>query len=848
MKKTLMPFILLFSFSLMTNSQVTLDYYLPKTIDYNKSVPTPKQFFGHEIGEWHLSHDRLYSYMVELAKASDRAIWEEYGRSYENRPLGQLIISSPENIKNLDNLRQEHEMLCDPSLSARADLTGMPLFVKLGYGIHGNESSAQNASALVAYYLIAGEGSVMDELLKNTIILIDPSLNPDGMQRHSSWVNSTRSLNNNPDPASMEFSESWPGGRTNHYWFDLNRDYIMLQQPESKGRVEAFHKWKPNINTDHHETGANETFFFQPGIQSRNNPLTPKENGELTAEIGKYHEKHLNSIGSLYFTEESFDDFYVGKGSSYPDIHGSVGILFEQAGVKGHLRETPGGLLSFPFAIRNQFTVSLSTLEAGLNMRIKLLESQRNFYRDALVQADRHPVKAYIFSEPSDNARVSEFINILLQHRIKVYRTNREITKNGITYKPEESYLVPLTQPEYRFIRSLFEPVTEFTDSLFYDTSTWVLPMSFNLNCSPITIPKEMTGLTGREVTETPVIPGSIESVANPYAWLFEWNEYYSPKALYYFQKLGLKTRVATESFVYDDGTLKKKFSQGTIIIPVAGQPVAGDELYRIIQDKSKDFGITAYGVQTGMTKEGIDLGSNRILVLEKPSVAMLAGDGANSGDAGEIWHMLDTRFSIPVTMITASRFGSADLSKYNVLIITGSPDISPSGIENIRSWNRNGGTIIGYEAGNNWLSRNKFAEIEFLPAVTDKKKEGVYINRSADSQVQQIPGSIFRTKLDLTHPLCFGYTRDILPVFKSTVTVAKKDQNIYNNPIVYTDDPLLSGYCTKENIERIKGAPFASVHGRGVISLYDNTNFRAYWYGTDKVFMNAIFFGQIIR
>ncbi|TFG41722.1 MAG: zinc carboxypeptidase, partial [Bacteroidia bacterium] len=675
----------------------------------------------------------------------------------------------------------------------------MPLFVKLGYGVHGNESSGQNASALVAYYLIAGEGREMDELLKNTIILIDPALNPDGMQSHSTWVNFAKSLNNNPDPASMEFSESWPGGRTNHYWFDLNRDYLMLQQPESRGRVAAFHKWKPNINTDHHETGANETFFFQPGIQSRNNPLTPKDNQDLTAEIGKYHEKYLNSLGSLYFTEESFDDFYVGKGSSYPDIHGSVGILFEQAGVKGHLRETPGGLLSFPFAIRNHFTVSLSTLEAGLKMREKLLESQRNFYKDALVQADKHIVKGYIFNEPTDNARVSEFINILLQHRIKVYRTNREVSKNGITYKSENSYIVPLKQVEYRFIRSLFEPVTEFTDSLFYDTSTWVLPMAFNLNCSPISIPKDMEGLIGTEITSVPVFQGKQESTLHPYAWLFEWNEYYSPKALYYLQNKGLKARVATENFVYDDGNLKKTFSAGTVIVPVSGQTVSGDDLYILMQNTAKECGISVYGVQTGMTKEGIDLGSSRIIVLAKPSIAMITGDGSNSGDAGEIWHMLDTRFSMPVTMITALRFGSADLGRYNVLIITGSPDISPAGIEAIKTWNRNGGTIIGYETGSNWLARNKFAEIEFIPTVTGKLKYGVYINRSADSQAQQIPGSIFMTKLDLTHPLCFGYTRDFLPVFKSTVTVAKKDPNIYNNPIRYTDDPLLSGYCTKE-------------------------------------------------
>lgn len=847
MKKTLIP-VLLFTFSLLTNSQVSLDYYLPKTITYNSAIPTPKQFFGHEVGEWHLTHDKLYYYMLELAKISDRAVWEEYGRSYENRPLGQLIISSPENIKNLEQLRQDHLMLCDPSVSVKADISKMPLFVKLGYGVHGNESSAQNASALVAYYLTAGEGKEIDELLRNIIILIDPALNPDGMQRHSTWVNFTKSLNNNPDPASWEFSESWPGGRTNHYWFDLNRDYIMLQHPESRGRVAAFHKWKPNINTDHHETGANETFFFQPGVQSRNNPLTPLENQELTAEIGKYHEKYLNSIGSLYFTEESFDDFYVGKGSSYPDIHGSVGILFEQAGVKGHLRETPGGLLSFPFAIRNHFTVSLSTLEAGLKMKDKLLESQRNFYKEALILADKHPVKAYIFNEPSDNARVSEFINILMQHKIKVFRTGHDYTKNGIDYKAENSYIVPLKQTEYRFIRSLFEPVTEFTDSIFYDTSTWVLPMSFNLNCSPLTIPKEMEGLTGAEITSAPVPQGKLDSPENPYAYLFEWNEYYSPKALYFLQNKGLKTRVATESFVYDDGSLKKTFSAGTIVVPVTGQQVSGNDLYILMQNTVKECGITVYGVQTGMTKEGIDLGSSKITVLEKPSVVMIIGDGTNSSDAGEIWHMLDTRFNMPVTMITASRFSIADLDRYNVLIITGSPDISSAGLENIRAWNRNKGTIIGYESGNSWLQKNKFAEIEFIPAVPDKKKDGVYLNKFADSQVQQIPGSIFQTKLDLTHPLCYGYTRDIMPVFKSTATVAKKDPNIYNNPIQYTNAPLLSGYCTKENIERIKGTPFASVHGSRVISLYDNTNFRAYWYGTNKVFMNAIFFGQIIK
>jgi hypothetical protein len=846
MKKNLI-LLIFYSFSIITNCQVTLDYYLPE-LNYNPRIPTPKQFFGHEIGEWHLTHDKLYYYMLELAKASDRAVWQEYGRSYENRPLGHLIISSPENIRNLEQIRIQHQKLCDPAESGNSDITNMPVIIMLGYGIHGNESSAQNSSALVAYYLIAAEGNKIRDILENTVILIDPSLNPDGMQRHSTWVNFTRSLNNNPDPASWEFRESWPGGRTNHYWFDLNRDLMLLQQPESVGRVAAFHRWNPNINTDHHETGANETFFFQPGVPTRNNPLTPENNYILTAEIAKYHKKYLDSIGSLYFTEESFDDYYVGKGSSYPDIHGSVGILFEQAGVKGHLKETPGGALSFPFAIRNHFTVSLSTIEAGLKMKNILLESQRDFYKDALTGADKYPVKGYIFTEPDDNGRMSEFIKILLEHQIRVYNTVRDYSKNGITYRTGKSYLVPLRQPEYRFVRSLFEPVKEFTDSTFYDISTWVLPMSFNISYCDLTSLKDTEGLKGSKLLNAPETGGRLISPEHPYAYLFEWSEYYAPKALYTIQDKGIIARVSTRPFTCEGKDFRKSFSYGTIMIPVSGQSLDREEIESIMESTAKSCGMTIYGVDTGLTPEGIDLGSNRIMVLRKPSVAMIVGSGANSSDAGEIWHMLDTRFLVPVTLINSSDFATVDLDRYNVIIITGSPQIGANGVENLKIWNRKGGVLIGYESGNNWLSGNNLAKIEFIPSASDKRTEGVYANRSEDNQARLIPGSIFETKLDLSHPLCFGYNRDLLPVFKSTTTVAVKDADVYNNPVTYTENPLLSGFCSTENIDRLKGSAFASVHSNGVISIYDNTNFRAIWYGTNKIFLNALFFGQIIR
>ena len=584
--------------------------------------------------------------------------------------------------------------------------------------------------------------------------------------------------------------------------------------------------------------GANSTFFFQPGIQSRNNPLTPCDNQLLTAEIGHYHEKFLNETGSLYFTEEAFDDYYVGKGSSYPDIHGSVGILFEQAGVKGHMKEVASGLLAFPLAIRNQFTVSLSTLEAGFNMRRKLLENQRNFYNSVLSEADKFPIKAYIFSEPSDKKRLSEFIKILLQHQIKIFSLARNITKNGVEYRAGESYIIPLKQPEYRFIRSLFESVNQFTDSLFYDVSTWVLPMSFNISYTGLNTSKETDGSMGSVITQPPSEEGRLIASGESYAYLFEWNEYMAPAALYKLQDKGIICRVSRKKFRYNEGGLNKEFSYGTIMIPASGQILKDDELAELMASTARDCGIIIYGIRTGLTAEGPDLGSNEFAVLEKPSVMMFTGDGVSGSDAGEIWHMMDTRFNMPVTMVKASRFSGIDLSRYNVLIVAGFPEVNQAGIDNLKSWIRNGGTLIGYKEGNRWLSEKQLCKIEFFPSDPVKNTAGIYAMMSDDSQFQQIPGSIFETQMDLTHPLCYGYTRETLPVFKSGKSVAKKDENIYNNPVSYKLNPLLSGYCSRENLDRIKGASFASVHGKRIISIYDNTNFRAIWYGTNKIFL----------
>ena len=851
MKKTLLSSVIL-SVSLICFSQTqpTLEYYMPAGVSFDSSIPSPGST-GHEVGEWHITHDRLVGYMKLLDGLSGKALWEDYGKSWEGRPLGQLIITSEKNMARLEEIRLEHLKLSDPTVSRSVSTTGMPLIIKLGYGVHGNESSAQNASLLTAYYLVAGRGPQIDEILDKCVILIDPALNPDGLQRHSSWVNMHRGMTLATDPAGREFNEAWPGGRTNHYWFDLNRDYLMLQHPESVGRVAAFHRWMPNINTDHHEMGANATFFFQPGVQSRNNPVVPADNQILTAEIGSYHAQYLDSIGSLYYTEESFDDYYLGKGSSYPDAHGSIGILFEQAGTKGHLREVPGGVLSFPFAIRNQFTVSLSTIKAGMNMRVKLLDMQREFYLSALREADASPVKGYVFSAGADPGGCARFIENLLRHKIEIYRCGRQVTKGGVSYSPADSYFVPARQKEYRFVRALFETVKNFSDTVFYDISTWTMPMAFNLSYTSLGS-TETSGIAGDRVTAPPFPAGTVTGTEKDYAWLFEWSDTYAPKALFMLQSEGLTARVATAPFtaVMSDGS-RKTFGYGTVMIQQGENPRSAGEVTGLLRKVAAECGITINGVATGLTPSGIDLGSNGFTILSRPSVMLVIDEGTPADDAGEIWHLLDIRYGMPVTLVSPSRMGSASLGRYNVIIIAGNPSIPAGATDRLREWNRSGGTLIGYRGGNRWLAANGFAEINYIEsAAIPAGRDLNYAQRGTERAVHTVPGTIFRAAVDGSHPLCYGFTREYLPMFKTDASAVKITGSSYNTPVRYTADPLLSGYCSRENLQRIAGSAAITVHpGPGrVISVYDDTNFRAIWYGTSKLFMNAVFFGQILR
>ena len=832
-------FFLLFSWifaGFAAQSQAVDDsYYLPQNVSYNAAVPTPRQFLGYQVGEWHVSHDQLVAYMKKIAETSNRVSISEYGRTYENRPLLLLTITSPKNQASIENLKAEHRKLVDPAQSNGLNINAMPIVTWLGYTIHGNEPSGNNAALLAAYYLAAAQGPAIDSLLNEAIVLLDPCINPDGSNRFSSWVNVHKSSNLVTDPNSREFSESWPGGRSNHYWFDLNRDYLYMQHPESKSRMAKFHEWKPNVLTDHHEMGTNSTFFFQPGVPTRTHPLTPRKNIELTAKIGNYHAAALDKIGSYYYTQENFDDYYYGKGSTYPDVHGAIGILFEQGSSRGHAQESQNGIVTFPFTIKNQFTATLSSLKASKEMRVELLNYQRDFYKEANSDA----VKAYVFGESNDKARTWEMVNILQRNQIEVFQLSKNETIGNQQFTKGNAYVVPLSQPQHRLAKAIFEKRTKFEDSLFYDISAWSMPHCFNVPYA------EATGnvVLGEKITQNDFPKGRVLGKSS-YAYLFEWDSYFAPRAAYDLMKRGYRLKTASQTLTMNG----RKFDYGTVEVQFTGQnPDATEALLKTIAERD---GVDFYAAPTGLTSQGLDLGSENFRAMRQPKPLLVVGPGVNNLDVGEVWHLLDTRVNIPVTMAEMSTINRVDLSKYNVIIMAGG-DYNALQDEKIKTWLRGGGVLVAMGEALNWITDKQIAPIKLKKTPADSSSSmKSYALAERINGAYVTAGSIFEAKIDPTHPLMYGYKGNSIYTFRDNNLYLEPTKNAFNAPMVYTANPLVSGYIHPRNEKLAKNAPAIIVSNVGagrVVSMTDNPNFRAFWWGTNKLFLNALFFGNQI-
>ena len=816
------------------NLNQNLDYYFSElNFIADENIPTPHEILGFNVGEWHVSHDKLLSYMFELEKVSDRVKLEKTGKTFEGRDLVVLIITSEKNHNNIDNIIKQRSKVYENE----KDLKNKKIVVYQGFSIHGNESSGSNASLLYAYYLASAKGDFINSILENSVIIIDPSMNPDGLQRFSGWVNSHRNMNLTSDSNDREYNEVWPGGRTNHYWFDLNRDWLPAQLPESQSRLKTFYKWMPNILTDHHEMGTNTTYFFQPGVPSRTHPLTPEMNQILTNKISKYFAEDLDNIGSLYFSGERFDDFYYGKGSTFPDINGSIGILFEQASSRGHFQESENGILTFPFTIKNQLTTSISTIKAALDLKDELIKYQNNFY-DASQKKNNHNDEYLIFGNEKDKYRTKKLAEILLRHQIDIYESEEDILDKDNIYKSGYSYLVPKNQRQINLINAMFESRTKFNDSIFYDVSAWTLPHAFNLDYN-------LNFIYKKELKKIDEIDFSVDFNLEPsnYAYLIEWHEYLTPKALNMLLEKNIRVKVATQQF----NVKGVKYDYGTLMIPVSGNDA--EYLHKNMIKISDECKLIVNTVNTGLTS-GPDLGSNSFKTINKKNIAILIGDGISAYDAGEIWHLLDTRYDIAISKIQLSTTLKSNLSKYTTLIIPSSEIISNEIIKKITDWTKNGGTLITYKNSIDWLQSANIIDFNIIEQEISANDIS-YEDADNFYDAQKIGGAIFQTQLDLTHPINFGYTDEYMPIFRNSTIFLKPDNIKYRTPIKYTENPLLSGYISQNNLNTLKNTTPIKITGFGdgkIIYLTDNTNFRAFWYGTNKVLMNAIFFADIIE
>lgn len=823
-----------------------LNYYLPDSENYLTQISKPSQVLGFGVGERHLRHDQLLAYMSAIAEQSERIKLTEFGRTYQQRKQVLLTISSPENLANLETILANRQ----------SDKVGEndPIVVWLGYSVHGDEISGAHASMLVAYHLAAAQGEEINQWLKDMVVVIEPSVNPDGMDRFANWVATFRGNAANSDPNHIEHNQSWPTGRTNHYWFDLNRDWLLLSQVESVNRLKMYHQYQPNVLGDFHEMGANSSYFFQPGIPTRTNPLTPTKNVELTQTLAEFHAKALDDEQRLYYTQESFDDFYYGKGSTYPDVNGAVGILFEQASSRGVQQDTVNGLLTFEYGIKNQLLTSFSTLRGAWQQKAALAEYRQNFYESGLKQAKKEKYAGYLVTESEDNTRLNLFLSKLAQHQIDVFPLTEDFRLNNRVFSAEHSYFVPLAQRQYRLIQALFTKQTEFADNTFYDVSGWTLPLAMNIDASQVarTWGLKLAEQTWREKAwqEQELQPSTIAGSA--YAYAIEWQDYLSPKLLNKLLAKGLQVKVATKSFSSVIAGKDRAFAAGTLLI-AAGIQEQGN-WFDILKAESELLALPVFPLNTGLTVKGIDLGSHSFKLIEQPKVLLVGGYGVSQYEAGEVRYYLDQELAIPVSIVDKQRLAKLNFDEYtHIIMVDGSYGSLSKGItKKLSSWLHRGGVVFAQKRAAKWLAdkellQTSFATKEQLDQLFDSDNLS-YEDKQGLAARKRIAGTIFAAQIDTSHPLFFGFQDKTLPVFKNSSLIMNKPKVPFATVAKFGQAPLLSGYADENLVNRMAHNASLVAHNVGqgrVIATTENLTFRGYWQGTAKILANTLFFAH---
>ncbi len=844
------PFLLALGFVFsLPGWAMTASDYLPDNADLDPAVPSPEEFLGWEVGDWRISHDQLVGYMQAVADSSDRVSIKVIGRTHEQRPILQLIFTAPDNHANIESMRERHLQAAGGKNSSDT-----PLVVWLGQSIHGNEASGSNAAPLIAYYLAASRSGFVTNLLKESIILLDPSFNPDGLQRFSTWSNSNRSLNPVEDRNHRIHNEDWPQARTNHYLFDLNRDWLPLVHPESRARVAELHRWLPHVLTDQHEAYTALSYFFQPGVPDRQHPLLPPETLAMHRKLGDYHAAAMDDAGKLIYAEDGFDDFYIGKGSTYTDINGVIGILFEQPRINGPVVERPYGPMSFSDAIGNQFRTTLSTLKGAHDSRADLAAYQSGYFRAMAERAAKAGFAAWVIGDDGDPARAGALLEVFAQHQVEFRALDEDLEVDGQRFRAGHAWVLPLRQRQFALLQGMMESRTEFKDNTFYDVSAWTLPLAYNLPYAQL----KRLPATSDDAVDKPMDSWSDEAIA----WLVPWGQLEASRLLQQLLEAGAFVQAATTPFTALTPRGELSFGEGTLQVHAAIQDKSKIGAIRDILKNAADGGLELHSATSSLTPGGPDLGNRDFAFIDPVKPLLIDGPGTPSYDVGEIWHHLDQRLGFAPVMVSPDRLGRVKLSDYTHVLMT---DATHSGIgkdqqAKITSWVQDGGILVTIGRSTEWAEKLCFkAKAEDCKTAKDEEEEEEeetpadrrYADFEHDNVQRVIGGAIVAATIDTTHPIGFGYARQDLPLFRRGTTLLEASDNAYSTPVRYLEKPLLSGFIGPERLDEMKAQPavIAERQGNGlVVRFANNPVFRGFWRGTERMFENSLYFGQLVR
>ncbi len=833
---------------------------LDQGVQYDPAIPTPGDVTGFRLGEIIYPPHMHASYVEALGEVSNRMVVSIIGESHFGRPIHQVTISSPENLARLDEIKATQRSLLQPN--AAPPPADHPVIMQFTFGVHGSEPSSYDAAPAMLYHLAAAQGDEIETLLEEAVINIVVPVNPDGANRFAQWTNMHHATVPVADPQSREHYYEWPWGRTNHYYFDLNRQKLLVQQPESRAVVEFTHEWMPNIAGDFHEMGSNATFMFSPGPIERRNPLFSDNALALNLDMNQVVAEQLDSEGALYVTEELFAHFYLGFGSSYPNLMGAVPYLFEQSSTRGLIRETEYGTLRYDDKVGQQARVGLAVIRAGLARRAELQAHLAGFYEESRQLAANDPVRAYVFSS-TDRARLANFLDMLDVHEIEVRELDRAVRANGQAFEPGEAFIVVADQTHYRIIKGLFqaEIITDRTE--FYDVSGWTQPLTWDLDYAELRGRAFSASLAG-DVVES-FDAAAPTPARSDYVYVMEWDSYYAPRALYRLLDAGLRARVIPDETTVRTSAGEVEPGRGAIMVPIAGQELDADAIYELMVRAAEEDSVTVHAATTGITPRGSDLGGFQLSNVEKPEILLATGRAVSSNDSGEYWHLLDHEMNIPVSLVDVSEMPRADISRYTHIILPGGQygELDESFRTRLDSWVRAGGVLIASESASRWVAEHDLSSAVFLSEEEDDG-EGENGNESEtelpdsydditawDAEVR-IAGAVFETRADVAHPLVFGLRDSMLAVTKLGTDGFASSDNPFALPLRYAqDDPLLAGYASEDNREALEGAGalHAERRGQGSVVLFaDNPVFRAYHKGTQRIVTNAIFFGDDFR